>query len=520
MSLHGQHLIAGERRASASGTFQGIDATSQAPLSPSYSEATGAEIDAAVASASAAFSVFAETTGEQRARFLEEIANEIEAIGDALLTRAHQETGLPLPRLTGERGRTCGQLRLFASVAREGSWVDARIDPAQPERKPLPRSDVRRMYRPMGPVAVFGASNFPLAFSVAGGDTASALATGNPVIVKGHPAHPGTSELVGEAIHRAIVKCSLPAGVFSLIHGRSPETSLTLVRHPALTAVGFTGSHTAGRALFDAAAARPQPIPVFAEMSSVNPLFILPGALRESGAAIAEGVKNSFTLGVGQFCTKPGLVIGVASPEWEAFIDTFVNLAKGVARGTMLHAGIASAFDRGLEAMSGVTWLHRGGAAVARVTAAQVTADPSLLHEHFGPYTLVVTAASSEELVRLAATLGGQLTATVHALGSDHSQAAGLLTQLERIAGRVVFNGYPTGVEVCHAMQHGGPYPASTDARFTSVGSAALARFVRPVCYQDFPDALRPAALKDSNPLGLLRLVDGKATRDPIRPAV
>jgi len=518
MSLHGQHLIAGQRRASGVGLFQGIDATTEAVLSPGFSEASGAEIDAAVAAAVTAFAVFSDTTGEHRAAFLEAIATEIEAIGDPLLQRAHQETGLPLPRLTGERGRTCGQLRLFASVAREGSWVDARIDPAQPERKPLPRSDLRRMARPLGPIAVFGASNFPLAFSVAGGDTASALATGNPVVVKGHPAHPGTSELVGEAIVRAAATCKLPAGIFSLVQGRTPETSLALVRHPEVVAVTFTGSHTAGRALFDAAATRPQPIPVFAEMSSVNPLFILPGALRESGAGIAEGLKNSFTLGVGQFCTKPGLVFGVASPEWEAFVETFVTRAKSVARGTMLHAGIASAFDRSLDSLTGVTWLERGGAAVARVTAAQLAGDPSLTHEKFGPFTLIVTASSLEEMTALAGNLEGQLTATIHAVGIDLSQAQPLIKQLERIAGRLVVNGFPTGVEVSHAMHHGGPYPATTDVRFTSVGSAALARFVRPVCYQDFPDSLRPDALKDANPLGLLRLVEGKPSRDPVRP--
>lgn len=518
MSLHGHHLIAGQRTSSGSGAFQGVDATTQAALAPHYSEATPPEIDAAVDAAANAFRSYSDTTGEERAAFLEAIAAEIEAVGDALLQRAHQETALPLPRLTGERGRTCGQLRLFAAVAREGNWVDARIDPALPERKPLPRPDVRRMLRPLGPVAVFGASNFPLAFSVAGGDTASALATGNPVVVKAHPAHPGTSELVAEAIARAAASRGLPAGVFSLIHGRRPETSVTLVRHPALRAVGFTGSHQAGRALFDAANARSHPIPVFAEMSSVNPVFLLPGALREKGAAIAEGLKNSFTLGVGQFCTKPGLVFGVASPEWEAFVETFVARARSVAPGTFLHAGISAAFDRGIKELTGVTWLEKGAAAVARVTAAQFRSDPALAHEHFGPFTLLVTASSLDELTSLAATLDGQLTATVHMTGSDTAQAGLLLSRLESIAGRLLVNGFPTGVEVCHAMQHGGPYPASTDGRFTSVGSAALQRFVRPVCYQDFPDGLRPDALKDANPLGLLRLVDGKPTREAVRP--
>ncbi len=518
MPLHGHHLIAARRTCSGLDAFQGVDATTQSALAPHYSEATPAEIDGAVDAAANAFGAFAATAGEERAAFLEAIAAEIEGVGDALLQRAHQETALPLPRLTGERGRTCGQLRLFAAAARAGAWVDARIDPAQPERKPLPRPDVRRMLRPLGPVAVFGASNFPLAFSVAGGDTASALATGNPVVVKAHPAHPGTSEFVAEAIARAAASRGLPAGVFSLIHGRRPETSVALVRHPALQAVGFTGSHQAGRALFDVANARPRPIPVFAEMSSVNPVFLLPGALRESGAGIAEGLKNSFTLGVGQFCTKPGLVFGVASPEWEAFVEDFTRRARSVTPGAFLHAGISAAFDRGIEELTGVTWLEKDSVAVARVTAEQFQSTPTLAHEQFGPFTLLITTASLDEMSSLAASLNGQLTATVHMAVSDSARAGLLLSRLEGIAGRLLVNGFPTGVEVCHAMQHGGPYPASTDVRFTSVGSAALQRFVRPVCYQDFPDALRPDALKDANPLGLLRLVDGKPTREPIRP--
>lgn len=513
MSLHGQHLIAGRVRAAAAPSFHGIDATSQATLVPGFAEATPSEISEAVYAAAAVAAEFAATSGEQRAALLERIATEIEGLGDALLQRAHQETALPLARLTGERARTCGQLRLFAAVARDGSWVDARIDPAQPQRQPLPRADLRRMLRPLGPVAVFGASNFPFAFSVAGGDTASALATGNPVIAKAHPAHPGTSELAGEAIRRAVAACALPAGLFSLLQGRAPATSLALVTHPALAAVGFTGSHQAGRALFDAAAARPRPIPVFAEMSSVNPLVVLPGALRERGSALAEGLKNSFTLGLGQFCTKPGLVFGLASPEWDAFAATLAALTRAVPKGTFLHAGIAGAFTRGLDGLPGVEWLARDTAAVGRVSSAHFRSQPALAHECFGPYTLLVTCASLDDLSASMATLPGQLTATVHGQPDDLASAGSLLRQLEALAGRLVLNGFPTGVEVGHAMQHGGPYPASTDARFTSVGSAALARFVRPVCYQDFPDALRPDALKDANPLHLLRLIDGQPSR-------
>jgi 2,5-dioxopentanoate dehydrogenase len=516
LSLHGQHLIAGRTTASAAATFRGIDAATQEPLQPGFSEATEAEIDEAVREAEAAFATFRHAQGEQRAALLERIATEIESLGDALLQRAAQETGLPLARLSGERGRTCAQLRLFASVAREGSWVDARIDPAQADRKPLPRPDVRRMLHPLGPIAVFGASNFPLAFSVAGGDTASALATGNPVIVKGHPAHPGTSELVGEAIHRAIAAAGLPGGVFSLVHGRLPETGLTLVRHPKLKAVGFTGSRTAGRALFDAAAAREEPIPVFAEMSSLNPVVLLPRALVERGPSLAEGLKNSFTLGVGQFCTKPGLVFGVRSDAWEAFAQSIAAAARTVSAGVMLHAGISRAFQRSLDALRDVEWLARGAASVARVSAADFLRRPELARECFGPFTLLVTAADLAELQDVLRKLEGQLTASIHGTTDDLAGADALLHVLTEKAGRLVINGWPTGVEVGHAMHHGGPYPATTDARFTSVGTAALQRFVRPLCYQDFPDALLPAPLQNANPLRLLRLIDGKPTRDAI----
>jgi len=514
--LHGLHWIAGKEQSASASSFHGIDAARQTPLEPGYSEATPAEIDAALNAAAHAFERLRTTTGEQRAAFLERIATGIEELGDALLHRAHAETGLPLARLTGERGRTCGQLRLFAAVARDGSWVDARIDPALPDRKPLPRPDLRRLLQPIGPVAVFGASNFPLAFSVAGGDTASALATGNPVIVKAHPAHPGTSEWVAGAITRAVAACGLPAGTFSLLHGRNPETSLALVRHPALTAVGFTGSHQAGRALFDAAAARPRPIPVFAEMSSLNPVFLLPGALRDRGPAIAEGLKNSFTLGVGQFCTKPGLVFGVASPEWEAFIAAFTAQSRSVPQGVMLHPGIAANFQHATAALGGIEWLVRAPAAVARVDAAGFLANSQLGHEIFGPFTLLVTVPQAADLPALARSLDGQLTATLHGVADDLAGAGELIAALEQRAGRVLLNGFPTGVEVAHAMNHGGPYPATTDVRQTSVGTAALTRFVRPICYQDFPEALRPDALKDSNPLALLRLVEGRPTRDPI----
>ncbi|WP_437779027.1 aldehyde dehydrogenase (NADP(+)) [Sorangium sp. So ce1097] len=483
-----------------------------------YRDATADEIDAAARAAAAAAQAFAGLAPEVRARFLETAADEIMALGDPLIQTAHRETGLPVARLEGERGRTTGQLRLFAAVVREGSWVDARIDPALPDRKPLPRPDVRRMLRPIGPVAVFGASNFPLAFSVAGGDTASALAAGNPVVVKAHPAHPGTSDLVASALRSAVQKAGLPAGVFGMVHGASPEVSLALVRHEAIQAVGFTGSTRAGRALFDAAAARPRPIPVFAEMSSINPLVVLPGALRERRDAIAEGLASSCTLGVGQFCTKPGLVLGLASPEWDAFARSVADRARAIAPGVMLHAGIQQSFDRAVRELKGVEWLTDAGARVARVSAADFARQPHLAHEIFGPYTLLVAASDRGELLQLLGALEGQLTATLHGTDDDLAAAQDLVDVLGRVAGRLVFNGYPTGVEVSHAIHHGGPYPASSDARFTSVGSAAIFRFARPVCYQACPPALLPRELRDENPLGISRLVDGRPTRDPIPP--
>ena len=516
MPLHGHHLIAGRATAARPPSFHGINAATGQPLAPGFSESSPAEIDAALTAAAAAGADYGRATGIQRAEFLERIATEIEAIGDPLLQRAHEETGLPLPRLTGERARTCGQLRLFAQVAREGSWVDARIDPALPDRKPLPRLDIRRMLQPLGPVIVFGSSNFPLAFSVAGGDTASALATGNCVIVKAHRSHPGTGELVGEAINRAVVACGLPAGVFSLLHGHGRETGLALVRHPLATAVGFTGSLVAGRALFDAAAQRPRPIPVFSEMSSINPVFLLAGALQERGPAIAEGLKNSFTLGVGQFCTKPGLVFGVDSPAWRAFGAAVATQAATVAPGIMLHAAIAEAFKAGVGALGQVEWLAQGAAPVARVSAAVFATRPELAHEIFGPFTLLVTVPDEAGLLAIAQNLDGQLTATLHGTANDLAGAGPLVALLEQRAGRLLVNGWPTGVEVCPAMNHGGPYPATSDTRFTSVGTAALYRFVRPVCYQNFPENLLPVPLRNRNTLGLLRMIDGKASRDDI----
>ena len=486
------------------------------PLSPTYSDATLAEINAAGEAAAKVTDFFASTSAENRALLLEAIADEIMARSAALIERANLETGLPTARLEGERNRTTGQMRAFAALLREGSWVDARIDPALPDRKPIPRPDLRRMLRGIGPVAVFGASNFPFAYSVAGGDTASALAAGNPVIVKAHPAHPGTSDITAEAVRAALKKIGLPAGIFGMVHGTSPEVSLALVRHPAITAVGFTGSTRAGRALFDAAAARPVPIPVFSEMSSVNPVIILPQALEQRGDAIAEALVASATLGAGQFCTKPGLVFGVAGPAWDRFAASVGGRATDVKPAVMLHAGIRASYDKGVAELQNVEWLGKGFANVARVPADDFRARPELAHEIFGPFSLLITARDVTELQSLLEPLEGQLTASVHGTPAELASAGDLITVLTRKAGRLICNGFPTGVEVSPAMNHGGPYPATTDVRFSAVGTSAILRFARPVCYQSFPAALLPSALQDSNPLGLLRLVDGKYTRDPV----
>jgi NADP-dependent aldehyde dehydrogenase len=530
MTLHGRSFIADALGASGGKTFRAQNPATGEELAPHFHEASPSEVAAALDASAAAFAEYRTRSGAERAQFLETIAAEIEALGDALLQRANAETGLPLPRLTGERARTCGQLRLFAQVAREGSWVDARIDPALPERQPLPRPDLRRMLIPLGPVVVFGSSNFPLAFSVAGGDTASALAAGCTVVVKAHRAHPGTSELVAGAIARAIAACGLPAGVFSMLHGGGASIGIAMVKHPATTAVGFTGSHTAGRALFDAAAARPHPIPVFAEMSSINPVFLLPGALRERGAAIAQGLLASFTLGVGQFCTKPGLVFALRSAETEAFLAKLAELVRAAPNATMLTCGIRDSFQENRARITGVAGVQplaagaseadaaktEGQPGVATTTAKNFLAHPVLATEAFGPFTLVILADSLAEWTACAAALEGQLTATVHASAAELAAARSLFATLEQKAGRVLLNGFPTGVEVCHAMNHGGPYPATTDVRFTSVGTAAMLRFARPVCYQGLPEELLPDALKNANPLALLRLVNGQPTRAPL----
>ncbi|PMR71099.1 aldehyde dehydrogenase (NADP(+)) [Halomonas heilongjiangensis] len=520
MQPTGQQLIGQQTVAAHGAPIQAIDPATGERLEPIYAGGSAAEVERACALAEAACDAYRETSLEARAVFLDTIASEIEALGDAPIERAMAETGLPRARLEGERGRTCGQLRLFAAVVRAGEWLDVRIDPALPERQPMPRADLRQRHIALGPVAVFGASNFPLAFSVAGGDTASALAAGCPVVVKAHSAHPGTSELVGRAIQRAVEKCKLPEGVFSLLFGSGNEIGQALVADPRIQAVGFTGSRRGGTALMKTAQARPQPIPVYAEMSSINPVFLLPEALAARGSEIAEGFVASLTMGAGQFCTNPGLVIGVKGPALDAFLAAAGEAVRGSAAQTMLTPGIHAAYEDGVGQLAGEAreiargpageGPHQCQAALFAARGADFLQSEALQAEVFGAASVVIECADLAEMRAVAEALEGQLTATLQLDDGDLDAARALLPALERRAGRVLANGWPTGVEVCHAMVHGGPYPATSDARSTSVGSAAIQRFLRPVCYQSLPAGLLPPALRDGNPLGVTRLVDGQ----------
>ncbi|PXX96261.1 aldehyde dehydrogenase (NADP(+)) [Halomonas sp. LBP4] len=513
--LLGQQAVTGTR-----GEIRAIDPSSGEALEPIYRGGGEFEVARACELAEEAFAGYRESSLEARATFLETVAGEIEALGDALIERAMAETGLPRARLEGECGRTCGQLRLFASVVRAGEWLDVRLDPALPERAPMPRVDLRQRHVALGPVAVFGASNFPLAFSVAGGDTASALAAGCPVVVKAHSAHPGTSELVGRAVQQAVAQCGLPEGVFSVLFGSGKEIGQALVADPRIQAVGFTGSRSGGLALMATAQARPQPIPVYAEMSSINPVFLLPEALATRGAEIAEGFVGSVNMGAGQFCTNPGLVIGVKGAALDAFVAAAGEAVRGSAAQTMLTPGIYAAYGDGVSQLAGeAREIARGPAgegphpcqtALFAARGADFLNSEALQAEVFGAASLVIECDDLDQVKAVAEHLEGQLTATLQLDDGDVEAARTLLPVLERKAGRVLANGWPTGVEVCHAMVHGGPFPATSDSRTTSVGSAAIQRFLRPVCYQNLPADLLPEALKDGNPLGVTRLVDGK----------
>lgn len=521
MELIGKSIIGSKRGAGDRSVVQGFNPATGETLPPTYYGATAAEVDQAARLANEALSSFSQTPGAQRAAFLRKIADNIEGLGDSLISRATQETGLAEARIRTETARTCNQLRLFADLVDEGSWVDARIDHGDAKRTPLPKPDVRSMLRPLGPVVVFGASNFPLAFSVAGGDTASAFAAGNPVIVKAHHAHPGTSELVGLAVSDAVRKSELHEGVFSLLYGSGSEVGTALVKHPFIKAGGFTGSRSGGRALFDAASSRPEPIPFYAEMSSVNPVVILPEALKTRTDQIASGLHASVILGAGQFCTNPGLVFVPANSDADLFVEKLGELMAATPEQTMLTPGIKSSYQKGVNGRSGqagvATVMQRSaevgcaaGTALFRIDAAGYLSNPSLGEEIFGPTSLIVSYENESQLLELMQSLEGQLTATVQGTEAELAVNTELLHVLETKAGRLLFNGFPTGVEVCHAMVHGGPYPATSDGRSTSVGTRAILRFTRQVCFQSFPDAALPDELKENNPLGIWRLVDGK----------
>ncbi|WP_285645343.1 MULTISPECIES: aldehyde dehydrogenase (NADP(+)) [Pseudomonas] len=523
--MFGHNFIGGARTAQGNLTLQSLDASTGEALPYSFHQATPEEVDAAALAAEAAFPAYRALPDARRAEFLDAIAAELDALGEDFIAIVCRETALPAARIQGERARTSNQLRLFAQVLRRGDYHGARIDRALPERQPLPRPDLRQCRIGVGPVAVFGASNFPLAFSTAGGDTAAALAAGCPVVFKAHSGHMATAEHVASAIVRAAQATGMPAGVFNMIYGGG--VGERLVKHPAIQAVGFTGSLKGGRALCDLAAARPQPIPVFAEMSSINPVLALPAALAARGEQVAADLAASVVLGCGQFCTNPGMVIGIASAEFSAFVASLTGRMADQPAQTMLNAGTLKSYERGIAALhahAGIRHLagqpQKGRQALPQLFQADarllIEGDELLQEEVFGPVTVVVEVADAAELQRALQGLRGQLTATLIAEPEDLSCFAALVPLLERKAGRLLLNGYPTGVEVCDAMVHGGPYPATSDARGTSVGTLAIDRFLRPVCYQNYPDALLPPALKDANPLGIARLVDGVASREPL----
>jgi alpha-ketoglutaric semialdehyde dehydrogenase len=530
MTPTGENFIGYSNSARGTKSFQAFASTKNDYLPGDFTIATKDEFESSLELANQAFAVYKEVSAAKRAEFLDAIAQEIMELGDALIERCSQETSLPAPRIIGERARTCGQLQLFAKLLRDGWWVDARIDVALPERQPMPRSDVRRMLLPIGPVAVFGASNFPLAFSTAGGDTASALAAGCPVIVKAHSSHPGTNELVSSAIIKAAKRTGMPEGVFSSVY-LSHDDAVNLVAHPYIKAVGFTGSRSVGMRFLEAANARPVPIPVYAEMSAINPVILMEKALSERGDDIAKDLAASVVLGSGQFCTNPGLVLMVDSDASLAFRSKFAEHITASNGGPMLNRNIYNAYNDGVKhfqkapeifvlatsAKEHAANKYEAQPVVHMISGADFIEKKEFSEEIFGPATLLVICKDEAELHRALEGLEGQLTASIHASEGDVSALKPVISIVTDKAGRVIYGGYPTGVEVCHAMQHGGPFPATSDGRTTSVGTAAIYRFVRPVSFQGFPDNLLPEALQNSNPLNILRLVDGVWTTDPIK---
>lgn len=530
MELHGKQMIGFAQSAEGKATFAAHNTATRQPLSPGFHEATVGEVDRAMKLADRAFDPLRHSSAAERADLLESIAQHIADLGDALLQRAGEETGYPMARLLGERARTVAQAKMFAAMIREGSWVGATIDRPQPDRQPLPKPDVRRVMMPIGPVAVFGAANFPFAISVAGTDTTTALGAGCPVVVKAHPGHPGTCEMLAGAIQNAIRDCSMPEGIFSMVQGKGTEAGLALVRHPLTKAVAFTGSLAGGRALFDAACARPVPIPFYGELGSINPVFVLPGALAERAEKIGEDYVQSVTMGVGQFCTNPGVVFGLQGAELDRFAGAAGKSAAAFAPASMLHAGIHQAFEQGVKRIGstpGVKPVGRSGAAadsklcqapcvIYSTDIATYQAQHGLQQEVFGPVSIVVHCDRREDLLKAAEAMEGSLTATIHGTERDLLDHADLIAILERKVGRLIFNGFPTGIEVCHAMHHGGPYPATTDPHWTSIGTASIFRFVRPMCYQGFPDGALPEPLKQVNASDRWRMIDGVWTKDDV----
>jgi len=526
--MNGRNIVASEFVAGNEANLRAINPATGLLLDGDFVKASETAVNDALMAATIAFKNYRVLHKDKKAAFLNAIADEITNIGEVLVSRASAESGLPLARLQGELGRTTGQLRLFANLVAEGSWVDAVIDTAMPERQPLPRPDIRKMLVPIGPVVVFGASNFPLAFSVAGGDTASALASGCPVIVKAHPAHYGTSALVGEAIVKAVEKTGMPKGVFSLLFDDGYSIGSALVLHPQTKAVTFTGSYHGGMALVKLAQERKQPIPVFVEMGSINPIVLLPNAIKNKAEELAKKYAASITLGAGQFCTNPGLMLAISSAELETFKQVLTDEISKVPSATMLTEGIAKNYAKlsteitaedGVEliaasAVKNESLQNQSEARIAYVDAAKFIQNPKLHEEIFGPYSLLVVSKDIAELEKVIAVLEGQLTVTIMADSNELQQYQSLVHQLTDKTGRIILNGVPTGVEVCAAMQHGGPFPATNDSRFTSVGSSAIYRFVRPLAYQDWEQELLPDELKDDNPFGIFRMVNQLLTKD------
>jgi alpha-ketoglutaric semialdehyde dehydrogenase len=525
--MEGRNLIGNAYSDPVLKGFSAIDPSSEKELEGEFYPATEEDVDHALELATKAFQIYKKTDKDRKAAFLRAIATEILALGVELIERASAESGLPMGRIQGERGRTVDQLNLFATLVEEGSWVEAIIDSELPERVPAPRPDIRRMLVPIGPVVVFGASNFPLAFSVAGGDTASALASGCPVVVKAHQAHPGTSALVASAIRKAVIATDMPEGVFSMLHDSGFKTGELLVKHTKTYAVTFTGSFKGGMALTKYASERARPIPVFAEMGSINPVLLLPGALNARAEKIAAQYATSITLGAGQFCTNPGLLLGIDSPGLTLFKEVLGRAITAASSATMLTPAICKNYkERALEMLAekGVAALARSTeenieasnqavALIAEVSAEAFLSNPKLKEEVFGPWSLLVVAKDETELAQLLDYIDGQLTLSVMAEDADLELYAPILERAEDISGRILLNGVPTGVEVCGAMQHGGPFPATSDSRFTSVGTTAIRRFVRPLSWQNWNDALLPPALQKGNPLNIWRLVDSTFTK-------